>query len=90
VIAASAAGELRELAQFLGAPVVTTMMGRGAFPEDQPLSGFHEVECQSRDRQLNRGLLPAEYRLSDDRQQLRHAVGFLNEVESPLAYDRPL
>jgi acetolactate synthase-1/2/3 large subunit len=41
VIAAGAWAELRNLAGFLGAPVVTTMMGKGAFPEDHPLSGFH-------------------------------------------------
>jgi len=41
VIAAGAWHELRELAEFLGAPVVTTMMGKGAFPEDHPLSGLH-------------------------------------------------
>lgn len=41
VIAAAAWGELRDLAEFLGAPVVTTMMGKGAFPEDHPLSGLH-------------------------------------------------
>jgi len=41
VIAAEAWQELRHLAEFLGAPVVTTMMGKGAFPEDHPLSGFH-------------------------------------------------
>ncbi len=41
VIAAEAWDELRGLAEFLGAPVVTTMMGQGAFPEDHPLSVFH-------------------------------------------------
>lgn len=41
VIAGNAWDELRKLAEFLGAPVVTTMMGKGAFPEDHPLSGFH-------------------------------------------------
>ena len=40
-IAAEAWDELKGLAEFLGAPVVTTMMGKGAFPEDHPLSGFH-------------------------------------------------
>jgi acetolactate synthase-1/2/3 large subunit len=41
VIATRAWDELRDLSEFLGAPVVTTMMGKGAFPEDHPLSGFH-------------------------------------------------
>jgi len=41
VIAAGAWDELRALAEFLGTPVVTTMMGKGAFPEDHPLSVFH-------------------------------------------------
>lgn len=41
VIAAQAWDELRRLAEFVGAPVVTTMMGKGVFPEDHPLSGFH-------------------------------------------------
>jgi len=40
-IAAGAWEELRGVAEFLGAPVVTTMMGKGVFPEDHPLSGFH-------------------------------------------------
>ena len=41
VIAAEAWEELRDLAEFLGAPVITTMMGKGAFPEDHALAGFH-------------------------------------------------
>ena len=41
VIAAEAWDELRDVSEFLGAPVATTMMGKGAFPEDHPLSGFH-------------------------------------------------
>jgi acetolactate synthase I/II/III large subunit len=41
VIAAEAWDELRGVAELLGAPVVTTMMGKGALPEDHPLSGFH-------------------------------------------------
>jgi acetolactate synthase-1/2/3 large subunit len=41
VIAAEAWDELRAVAEFLGVPVVTTMMGKGTFPEDHPLSGFH-------------------------------------------------
>ncbi|MBL7200138.1 MAG: thiamine pyrophosphate-binding protein [Anaerolineae bacterium] len=41
VIAAEAWAELKALAEHTGAPVVTTMMGKGAFPEDHPLSAFH-------------------------------------------------
>lgn len=41
VIASSAEEELKELAEFLGAAVVTTMMGKGAFPEDHPLYAWH-------------------------------------------------
>ncbi|MBI2466216.1 MAG: thiamine pyrophosphate-binding protein [Candidatus Rokubacteria bacterium] len=37
VVAAEAGGELRVLARRLGAPVVTTVMGRGSLPEDDPL-----------------------------------------------------
>jgi thiamine pyrophosphate-dependent acetolactate synthase large subunit-like protein len=37
VIAAEAWDELRALAGRLGAPVITTVMGRGAVPEDDPL-----------------------------------------------------
>jgi len=36
-VAAEASGELRQLAHRLGAPVVTTVMGRGALPETDPL-----------------------------------------------------
>jgi acetolactate synthase-1/2/3 large subunit len=38
VILGNAASELTELARKLGAPVTTTLMGLGAFPEDDPLS----------------------------------------------------
>ena len=37
VIKANAARELLELAELLGAPVVTTLMARGAFPDSHPL-----------------------------------------------------
>jgi acetolactate synthase-1/2/3 large subunit len=37
VIKANAAAELRQLAELLGAPVVTTLMARGAFPDSHPL-----------------------------------------------------
>ena len=40
-IQAAAAAELRELAELLGAAVVATMMGKGVFPEDHPLSAEH-------------------------------------------------
>ncbi|MGH3022881.1 MAG: thiamine pyrophosphate-binding protein [Gaiellaceae bacterium] len=38
VLRSGAWDELRALAERLGAPVVTTYMGKGAFPEDHPLS----------------------------------------------------
>jgi acetolactate synthase-1/2/3 large subunit len=41
VISAGAWAELRALAEFTGAAVITTMMGKGAFPEDHALSAFH-------------------------------------------------
>ena len=37
VIKAEASAELRELAELTGAPVVTTLMARGAFPDSHPL-----------------------------------------------------
>lgn len=41
VTTSSAFEELKEIAEFLGAAVVTTMMGKGVFPEDHPLYGWH-------------------------------------------------
>ncbi|HEY9427774.1 MAG TPA: biosynthetic-type acetolactate synthase large subunit, partial [Gemmatimonadaceae bacterium] len=38
VIQSGAADELRELAELLGVPVITTLHGLGAFPQDHPLS----------------------------------------------------
>ena len=38
VIKADAAGPLRELAELAQAPVTTTLMARGAFPDDHPLA----------------------------------------------------
>jgi acetolactate synthase-1/2/3 large subunit len=40
VIAADASGELVALAEHLGAPVVTTWMGKGAIPEDHDLNAW--------------------------------------------------
>ena len=40
-IHARAHAELREVAELLGAPVITTMMGKGVFPEDHPLCAQH-------------------------------------------------
>lgn len=39
VIAAAAHQPLRELAEHLGAPVINSLHGKGAFPDDHPLSG---------------------------------------------------
>ncbi|MBD3228628.1 MAG: thiamine pyrophosphate-binding protein [Candidatus Lokiarchaeota archaeon] len=41
VIQSEAFNELKEIAELIGAAVVTTMMGKGAFPEDHPLYGWH-------------------------------------------------
>jgi acetolactate synthase I/II/III large subunit len=45
VIRASASAELRQLAELTGAPVVTTLMARGAFPDSHPqhlgMPGMH-------------------------------------------------
>jgi acetolactate synthase I/II/III large subunit len=41
VVAAEAWDELQRLAELLEAPVLTTMMGKGAFPEDHILAGLH-------------------------------------------------
>jgi acetolactate synthase-1/2/3 large subunit len=41
VILSDASPELVELAEFLGIPVITTMMGKGAIPEDHELCAFY-------------------------------------------------
>ncbi len=41
VVTSGAWDELKELAEFLGAAVITTMMGKGVFPEDHPLYAWH-------------------------------------------------
>jgi len=41
VVSGKAWPELRALAEFTGAAVITTMMGKGVFPEDHRLSAFH-------------------------------------------------
>ncbi len=41
VLASSACDELKELAELLNSAVVTTMMGKSAFPENHPLYGWH-------------------------------------------------
>ena len=41
VITSEASSELKELAEFLQAAVITTMMGKSSFPEDHPLYAWH-------------------------------------------------
>lgn len=46
-IASSASGELLDLAELIGAPVATTWMGKGAFPEDHDLYVWHPGDIGS-------------------------------------------
>jgi tartronate-semialdehyde synthase len=49
VITGEAWVELRELAEYLQVPVQTTLMGKGAFPEDHPLfAGMAGIQTQTR------------------------------------------
>ncbi len=41
VVLSGAEAELRALAEYLGAAVVSSMQGKGAFPEDHPLYAWH-------------------------------------------------
>jgi acetolactate synthase-1/2/3 large subunit len=41
VVAAEAFQELKEFVELVGAAVITTMMGKSAFPEDHPLYAWH-------------------------------------------------
>ncbi len=41
VMASEAFSELKEFAELIGAAVLTTMMGKSAFPEDHPLYAWH-------------------------------------------------
>ncbi len=41
MVLSDAEDEVRQLAEHLGAAVVSTMQGKGAFPEDHPLYGWH-------------------------------------------------
>ncbi|HSB71461.1 MAG TPA: thiamine pyrophosphate-binding protein [Candidatus Methylomirabilis sp.] len=47
VITANASRELQGVAEFLGAAVTTTWMGKGAFPEDHPLYCWHPGDTAS-------------------------------------------
>jgi len=40
-LTAGAAAEVRAVAEYLDAPVIVTMMGKGIFPEDHPLAAEH-------------------------------------------------
>jgi acetolactate synthase-1/2/3 large subunit len=41
VILADASQELVSLAEYIGSPVITTFMGKGAIPEDHPLAAYY-------------------------------------------------
>jgi acetolactate synthase-1/2/3 large subunit len=40
VLSSGASAELRAVAEYVGAPVITTLQGKSAFPEDHPLSAW--------------------------------------------------
>ena len=56
ILKARAAEALRELAELCDIHVVTTLMARGAFPDDHPLVPRHAGHA----RQLHRGHVDAE------------------------------
>ena len=61
ILKARAAEALRELAELCDIHVVTTLMARGAFPDDHPLCLGHARHA----RQLHRGHVDAEVRPAD-------------------------
>ena len=61
ILKARAAEALRELAELTGIPVVTTLMARGAFPDDHELVPRHAGHA----RQLHRDHRDAEVRPAD-------------------------
>lgn len=69
VISSNASEELRYLAEILGAPVVTTLMGKGAIPENHPFSlgmaGMHGRIYANRAISESDALLAVGTRFSD-------------------------
>ena len=81
VISADACGELYQLAETLGAAVVTTMMGKSAFPENHPLYGWHTgskgTSCGNKLTSTADVLLAVGCRFADETtSSYRHGVSF--------------
>jgi acetolactate synthase-1/2/3 large subunit len=81
VISADACGELYQLAETLGAAVVTTMMGKSAFPENHPLYGWHTgskgTSCGNKLTSTADVLLAVGCRFADETtSSYKHGVSF--------------
>jgi len=81
VISADACGELLQLAETLGAAVVTTMMGKSAFPENHPLYGWHTgskgTSCGNKLTSTADVLLAVGCRFADETaSSYKHGVSF--------------
>ncbi len=81
VLASGACDELKELAELLGAAVVTTMMGKSAFPENHPLYGWHTgskgTRCGNKITSSADVLLAVGCRFADETtSSYKHGVSF--------------
>lgn len=81
VILSDASQELLKLAEFLGAPVITTVMGKGAIPEDHPLcalyAGAKGTSCGNKLARDADVLLAAGCRFADETtSSYKHGVSF--------------
>ena len=83
VLASNAAKELKELAELMQLPVVTTLMGKGAFPEDHhlflgmpgnPMFGMQGSEPQVFILELQRDFEHRQCRLADRRLGPEHGL----------------
>ncbi len=81
VASSGAYDELIKLAEFLGAAVVTTMMGKGVFPENHPLYGWHAgskgTSCGNKLTSSADAILAVGCRFADETtSSYKHGVSF--------------